>query len=136
MKRHWIILIGAMIWGFLMVPGNAMAHQSHSGVHAQSPFDAPKEKKSLHCLLLRHQHTALPFCPHTKHGKSAKTQLKTDCGNSPSGIPIQVQWTKTLVLCPSVEKTAPALNIYSAIPKQLQLPSLLPDLLEKPPQHA
>ena len=66
MKRYWVILLGAILWGFLMIPSSAVAHAPHTGVHhAESPFDAPKVKKSLHCLLLKHHHTALPFCPHT-----------------------------------------------------------------------
>ena len=95
MKRYWIILLGAFVAGFLMVPGNAMAHAPHTGVHAKSPFDAPNGKKSLHCELLKHQHTALPFCPHTMRDLNTQPQFKADCGNSPSETSVQINGLKS-----------------------------------------
>ena len=133
MKRSWIILLGAIAWGFLMIPGSALAHP-HSGAH--SPFDAPKAKKSLHCLLLKHQHAALPFCPHTRHARSAEAQFKADCGDSPNGTPAQIQWSKILMLCPSIAEVTSCSNEYFLPRKLLRLPSPYDDFLEKPPQHA
>lgn len=134
MKRFAIILLGVFIAGFLVIPGSAVAHTQH--MKAQSPFDAPKVKKSLHCLLLKHHHSALPYCPHTMHGRSAQTQLKSDCGDSSNGTPVQIQWSKTLMLCPSTGKAASIEKKYFFAPLSFRLPSLYPDRLEKPPQHA
>jgi hypothetical protein len=134
MKQYWIILLGILIAGFLVIPGSAVAHPSHAGAH--SPFDAPKGKKSLHCDLLKHQHTALPFCPHTLRDLNTQLQFKADCGNSPNGASVQIQWSKILMLFPSVEKTSyPGIEQFFG-PTKLRIPSPLPDPPEKPPQHA
>jgi len=137
MKRFWVILMGVFVWGFLMIPGISFAHTHtlHTGVHAESPFDAPKGKKSLHCELLRHQNSALPFCPHTRHVRSMEAQFKADCGGSPSGTPAQIQWSKTLMFCPSTEKNSSTIKTYSFTPEWFLLPSPYSDQLEKPPQH-
>lgn len=134
MKRIGIILLGICIWGFILVPSGAVAHTAHMKV--QSPFDAPKVKKSLHCLLLKHQHSALPYCPHTIHVRSAQTQLKADCGDSSQGTPVQSQGSKTLMLCPSIGKASSTTQKYVFTPLRFGLPALYPDRLEKPPQHA
>ncbi len=136
MKRYWIILLGAGLLGFFAIPGNAAAHTSHMGVHAKSPFDAPKVKKSLHCLLLKHHHAALPVCPHTQHGRSMETQFKADCGDSPSGAPVQIQWSKMLMLFPTGGEAASTETRNFSAPKQFRLLSPFANLLEKPPQHA
>ena len=135
MKRYWVIILGAILWGFLMIPSSAVAHASHTG-HAASPFDAPKTKKSLHCLLMKHHHATLPFCPHTRLGRSMEIQLKADCGDSSSGTPVQIQWSKTLMLCPSVQKASSTVRRCFLTPKQFRLPSPFRDLPDKPPQHA
>jgi len=135
MKQYWIILLGVFIAGFLMIPGSALAH-THTGVHAESPFDASKGKKSLHCKLLGHHYSALIFCPHSQHKRSAEAQLKADCGDSPSGAPAQIQWSKTLMLYPSITKAISTAKRYFPTPKPIRLLSTYPDPLEKPPQHA
>ncbi len=134
MKRIGVILLGICLWGFVVVPSGAVAHTSHMKV--QSPFDAPKTKKSLHCLLLKHQHSALPFCPHSMRARNVQTQIKADCGDSSQGTPVQIQWSKTLMLCPSIGKASSVINEYLFTLQRFRLPSLYPDRLEKPPQHA
>jgi hypothetical protein len=134
MKRIGIILLGVCIWGFVMVPSGAVAHPAH--MSAQSPFNAPKVKQSLHCMLLKHHHSALPFCPHTLHARNVQTQLKADCGDPSQGTPVQIQWSKTLMLCPSLGKASSTTIKYYFTPQRSGLPSLYPDRLERPPQHA
>lgn len=136
MKGFGIILLGVFVSGILVFPGGALAHPSHMSVHAQSPFDAPKVKKSLHCLLKGHHHKTLPFCPHTLRDRSTKTQLKSDCGDSSRGTLVQIQGSKILMLIPSMGATASADKKYSLTPKRFRLPSPFPDRREKPPQHA
>ena len=135
MKQYWIILLGFFLTGFLMIPGNALAH-THTGVHAESPFDASKGKKLLHCKLLKHRHSDLIFCPHSQHKRSTKPQFKADCDKSPTGAPVQVQWSKTLMLYPSTTKVLSTANRYFPATKPFRLLSIYPDPLEKPPQHA
>lgn len=137
MKRFWVILMGVIAWGFLMIPSISFAHTHtlHTGVHAESPFDAPQGKKSLHCELLKHQHSALPFCPHTRHVRNTETQFKADCGDSPSGAPVQTQWSKTLMLCPSTEKFSSLVKRNFVSAERFLAPSPFYDRLEKPPQH-
>jgi hypothetical protein len=134
MKRYRIILLGILVGGFLMIPSNAVAHASHAGAH--SPFDAPKGKKSLHCQLLNHHHAGLPFCPHTMRDLNTQPQFKADCGDSPSGTPVQIQWSKILMLFPSVEKTSSDVKKHFFEPTRFHLPSPFHDRLEKPPQHS
>ena len=132
MKRIGIILLGICIWGLVVVPSGAVAHTSHTNV--QSPFDAPKVKQSLHCLLLKHGHSALPFCPHTMHGRDAQTQLKADCGDSSQGTPVQIQWSKTLMLCPSIGKASSVIHkIYFLTPPAVWLAFPLPRTAWKNP---
>lgn len=134
MKHFGVILLGVVIAGFLMIPGNAVAHTSHTSVHAKSPFDAPKAKKSLHCMLQGHQHSAKPFCPHTMRELSAQSQFKADCANHPSGTPVQTSWSKTfLILKPVAKVSLDRTNILITSTQFLQ-PSLIPDSLDKPPQ--
>ena len=134
MKRFGIILLGVLIAGFLMIPGSAVAHTSHTGVHAESPFDAPKVKKALHCILKGHKHSAIPFCPHTMRDRNAQTQFKADCGDHPSGAPVQSSWSKTFFLLKPVAKVSPdSINIVFTSAQFLQ-PSFIPDSLDKPPQ--
>lgn len=137
MKRFWVILMGIIAWGFLVTPSISFAHTHtlHMGVHAESPFDAPKDKKSPHCKLLGHHQSALLFCPHTKQVRSMETQFKADCGDSPIGTPLQIQGSKTLMLCPSIEKNSSTDKTYSFTPEWFLLPSPYSDQLEKPPQH-
>jgi hypothetical protein len=113
-----------------------MAHAPHAGVHAKSPFDAAKEKKSLHCELLKHHHVTLLFCPHTKRNLNTQLQFKADCGDSPSGAPVQIQWSKILMHYPSVEKTSSPVKEHFFAPTKFRIPSPLPDRLEKPPRLA
>lgn len=134
MKQYWIILLGILIGGFLIIPGSAVAHPSHAGAH--SPFDTPKGKKSLHCELLKHHHTALPFCPHTMRDLNTPLQFKADCGDSPSGTTVQIQWSKILMLSPSVEKTSSPVKEHFFARTRFYIPSPLPDRLEKPPRHS
>ena len=134
MKRLWIILLGALLAGFLLIPGGAVAHSSHAEAH--SPFEAPKVKKSLHCQLLKHHHSALPFCPHTQHVRSAETRLKTDCPDTPNGAPVQIQWSKVLLHYPTGEKVSITEKKSYSTSARLVLPSQFVDLPEKPPQHA
>ena len=102
MKQYWIILLGILVGGFLIIPSSAVAHPSHAGAH--SPFDAPKGKKSLHCELLNHHHTALPFCPHTRRDLNTQPKFKADCSDSPRGTTVQIQWSKILMLLASIDK--------------------------------
>jgi len=141
MKRFLIILLGLFLWGFLIIPGGVLADPSHAEAHAQSPFDAPKAKKSPHCVLHGHQHAGhhqakVPFCPHTMRDRNTQTQFKSDCGDSPSGTPVQIQWSKTLMLSPSIGKTVSAVKKHFLSPKRFRFPAPFPDRLEKPPQHA
>ena len=138
MKRFWVILMGIIAWGFLVTPSISFAHThpSHTGVHAESPFNAPKGKKSLHCKLLGHHHSALLFCPHTRHVRNMETKFKADCGDSPSGASIQIQWSKTLMLCPSTEKISSLVKRNFVAAERFLCPSPCSDRLEKPPQHA
>lgn len=134
MKRFGIILLGVLIAGFLMIPGSAVAHTSHTGVHAESPFDAPKAKKSLHCILKGHKHNAIPFCPHTMRDRNAQTQFKSDCGDHPSGTQIQTSWSKTFFLLKPVAKVSPDRKNSVFTSTQFLQPSFIPDSLDKPPQ--
>jgi hypothetical protein len=136
MKRIGIILIGIFVWGILVLSQNAVAHTSHAGIHAQSPFDAPKVKKSLHCMLKKHHSVTQPLCPHTKQGRSAEIQLKADCDNHPSGTQIQTSWSKILMISPSIGKASSAVKKYFLTPRRFGFPSPFHDRLEKPPQHA
>ena len=136
MKRFWVILMGVFVWGFLMIPGIYFAHTHtlHTGVHAESPFDAPKGKKSLHCELLRHQNSALPFCPHTRHVRSMEAQFKADCGDHPFGTQVQTSWSKTFLFLKPVVKVSPDNRNIVFASVQFLLTSLIPDSLDKPPQ--
>jgi len=136
MKRYWIILLSVVLLGFFIIPANAVAHTSHVGVHAKSPFDASKGKKSLHCELLNHHHSALLFCPHTNRNLNTQLQFKADCGDFPSGAPVQIQWSKILMLSPSAEKASTTVKKYFLAPKQFFMPSPLPNRLENPPRHS
>ena len=138
MKRFWVILMGIIAWGFLMIPSISFAHTHtlDTDVHAESPFDAPKDKKSPHCKLLGHHHSALLFCPHTKQVRSMETQFKADCGDSQNSTLIQFQGSKTLMLCPSIEKNSSLVNRSFVPAERFLLPSPYSDQLEKPPQHA
>jgi hypothetical protein len=137
MRRHWIILLGIIAWAILVITSGALAHALHtSQVAAQSPFDAPKVKKSLHCMLHGHHHKMQPFCPHTMRDRNTQTLFKADCGDSHSGTLIKTQWSKLFILLPSTRKTSSPIKKYFSIPKRFRLPSPLPDLIEKPPQHA
>jgi hypothetical protein len=134
MKRFGIILLGILIAGFFMVPGSAVAHTSHTDIRAESPFDAPKVKKSLHCMLQGHQHSATPFCPHTMRERSAQTQFKADCGDHPSGTPVQTSWSKTFLILKAIAKVSPDRKITVITSTQFLQPSLIQDSLDKPPQ--
>ena len=136
MKRIGIILAGIFVWGVLLIPNAAVAHTAHAGVHAQSPFDAPKVKKSLHCLLKGHHHNAQPFCPHTMRVRSVQTEFKSDCGDHPSGTQVQSSWSKTVLYLKPVAKTPPDIGLFAFTSSQFLLPFPIPDPLEKPPQHA
>lgn len=138
MKRFGVILMGIIAWGFLVTPTISLAqtHSLHTGVHAKSPFDAPKAKKSLHCELLKHQHSAKPFCPHTKHIRNMETQLKSDCGDSHNSALIQIQWSKTLMHCPAVENNSSPDKTSVFIPERLFVPSSYTEQPDKPPKHA
>jgi hypothetical protein len=136
MKRFGIILIGIFVWGILVLSQNAVAHTSHAGINAQSPFDAPKVKKSLHCMLKKHSHNAQLFCPHTLRDRSGQTQFKSDCDNHPSGTQIQTSWSKILMISPSIGKASSAVKKYFLTPRRFGFPSPFHDRLEKPPQHA
>lgn len=117
-----------------MIPGSAVAHTSHAGIHAESPFDAPKAKPSLHCMLQGHHHSVLPFCPHTMQDRNAQTQFKADCGDHPSGTPVQTSWSKTfLLLKPITTVSLDHKNIVFTSTQFVQ-PSFIPDSLDKPPQ--
>ena len=134
MNRIGIILLGVLIAGLCMIPGSAVAHTSHAGIHAESPFDAPKAKPSLHCMLQGHHHSVLPFCPHTMQDRNAQTQFKADCGDHPSGTPVQTSWTKTfLLLKPITTVSLDHKNIVFTSTQFVQ-PSFIPDSLDKPPQ--
>jgi len=134
MKCFGIILLGVLIAGFFMIPASAVAHTSLTGVHAESPFDAPKVKKSLHCILKGHKHSAIPFCPHTKQGRSLQTQFKSDCGDHPSGAPVQTSWSKTFLLLKPIAKVSPDRKNIVFTSVQFLRPSFIPDSLDKPPQ--
>lgn len=136
MKRIGIILLGVFVWGFLTIPSNAVAHPLHAGVHAQSPFDAPKVKKLPHCILHGHHHVALRFCPHTMRDRNTQTQLKADCDDSPSGTPVQIQWSKTVLYLKPLASVSPDIRNFTFTSSQFLLPFPIPDPLEKPPQHA
>ena len=134
MNRIGIILLGIFVWGAILTPSGALAHPSHANIHAQSPFDAPKEKKSLHCLIKGHQHSALPFCPHTKRVRTGHTELKTDCGDPSSGTLVQTSWSKTFLFLKPVVKVSPDNRYIVFASTQFLLTSLIPDSLDKPPQ--
>jgi hypothetical protein len=134
MKRFGIILLGVFMWGTLLIPSGAVAHTSHAGVHAQSPFDAPKVKKPLHCILKGHKHSALPFCPHTMRDRNTQTQFKSDCGDHPSGAQVQTSWSKMFFLLKPIAKVSPDIRNFSFESTQFLLSSTIPDPLEKPPQ--
>lgn len=136
MKRFGIILLGVFVWGALLIPSGAVAHTSHAGIHAQSPFDAPKAKKSLHCILKGHKHSVLPFCPHTMQSRDTQTQFKSDCGDHPSGAQVQTSWSKILILIPSTGKFSSTAKKYFLTQKKFHLHPSFADRLEKPPQHA
>jgi len=134
MKHFGVILLGALLAGFLMIPGSAVAHTSHTGVHAESPFDAPKAKKSPHCILKGHKHSAVPFCPHTMRVRNAQTQFKADCGDHPSGAQVQTSWSKIFFLLKPIAKVLPD-RIYTEFTStQFLQTSFIPDSLDKPPQ--
>jgi hypothetical protein len=134
MKRFGVILLGVLIAGFLMIPASAVAHTSLKGVHAESPFDSPKVKKSLHCILKGHKHSAIQFCPHTKQDRSVQIQFKSDCGDHPSGAPVQASWSKTFFLLKPVAKVSPDRKNIVFTSAQFLRPSFTPDSLDKPPQ--
>jgi len=136
MNRLWIILLGVIIGGFLVVPGNSLARTSHTGVHAVSPFDAPKVKKSLHCMLKGHHHSALPFCPHTIRDRSGQTQFKSDCGDHPLGTQIQTSWSKIVLYFKPLANVSPDIRNFAFESSQFLLSSTIPDPLERPPQYA
>jgi len=134
MKQFGVILLGALLAGFLMIPSSAVAHTSHTGVHAESPFDAPKAKKSPHCILKGHKHSAVPFCPHTMRVRNAQTQFKADCGDHPSGAQVQTSWSKIFFLLKPIAKVLPD-RIYTEFTStQFLQTSFIPDSLDKPPQ--
>ena len=134
MKRFGIILLGVLIAGFLMIPSSAVAHTSHTGIQAESPFDAPKVKKSLHCELKGHKHSAIPFCPHTMRDRNAQTHFKADCGDHPSGAPVQTSWSKMFFLLKPIAKVSPDRKNIVFTSVQFLQPSFIPDSLDKPPQ--
>ena len=122
------------MWGTLLIPSGAVAHTSHAGVHAQSPFDAPKVKKSPHCILKGHKHSALPFCPHTMRVRTGQTQFKSDCGDHPLGTQIQTSWTKIVLYFKPLANVSPDIKNFAFESSQFLLSSTIPDPLEKPPQ--
>jgi hypothetical protein len=134
MKRFGIILLGVIVWGVFTVPTSAIAHASHTGIHAESPFDAPKVKKSLHCMLKGHHHNVQPFCPHTIRDRSTQTQFKADCGDHPSGTQVQTSWSKTVLYLKPVGIISPDIRNFAFESSQFRQPSLIPDPLDKPPQ--
>lgn len=134
MKPFRIILLGIILWGVFTVPANAIAHTSRAGFHAQSPFEAPKVKKSLHCLLHGHHHATLLFCPHTMRDRNTQTQFKADCGDHPSGTQVQTSWSKTVLYLKPIMKVSPDSRAILFTSTQFLLPSLIPDPLDKPPQ--
>ena len=136
MNRVWIILLGVFVWGIFMIPSGALAHTSHAGVHAQSPFDAPKVKKSLHCILKGHKHNALPFCPHTMQSRDTQTHFKADCGDHPLGTQIQTSWSKIVLYFKPLADISPDIRSFAFESTQFLLSSTIPDPLERPPQHA
>jgi len=136
MKRIGIIFLGALAFGIVGMPGSLLAHATHAGEHAASPFDAAKGKKSPHCLLQGHHHKTLPYCPHTQRIRTGQPEFKADCNNPLNGTPVHIQWTKILVLSASVENDFLSLKQYCSAPRPNLLPSSLPVLPDKPPQLA
>ena len=134
MKRIRIILMGFIAWGVFIVPTSAVAHTSHAGIHAQSPFEASKAKQSPHCALQGHQHSALPYCPHSMQDRNRQTQFKADCGDHHSGTQVQTSWSKTFLILKSIVKVPPGNRNRVTPSAPFLLSSLIPDPLDKPPQ--
>ena len=134
MNRIGIILLGAFVCGVVLTSSGALAHTSHANDHVLSPFDAPKAKKSLHCMLKKHSHRALPFCPHTMRVRTGHTELKTDCGDSSSGTQVQTSWSKTFLFLKPIAKLSHNNREITFTSVQLILSSFILDPLEKPPQ--
>jgi len=136
MNRVGIILGLIVAWGILAIPIGAVAHPSHADLHAQSPFDAPKAEKNLHCQLKGHLHAAQLICPHTQRVRPLQTEFKADCGDSPNGTLVQIQWPKTVFLCPSVGSVSASIEKRSLTSIRVLLPAPHFDPLEKPPRPA
>ena len=83
------ILAFVVFFCALLSPKNIFAQgHNHNGHHQNeisSPFEAKKEKASLHCLLKLHALNEL--CPHSNSvkGKSIPLTIASDCGGKTSG---------------------------------------------------
>ena len=82
------LILGVIFW-VLLAPTSVFAqshnHEGHHKKEVTSPFEAKKEKKSLHCLLKLH--AQMEFCPHSNslHDKSVPVTIASDCGGKTSG---------------------------------------------------
>ena len=87
--RIFKIIVFVVFFCALLSPKNIFAQgNNHNGHHQKqitSPFEAKKEKTSLHCLLKLHALNEL--CPHSNSvkDKSIPLTIASDCGGKTSG---------------------------------------------------